>query len=48
MTEVGKDEIESLFSEFGKVLDVVVKSKSDTYAFVEFEDAEGAQKAVEK
>jgi RNA recognition motif-containing protein len=45
---VDKTQLEDLFSQFGKILDIVIKTRNDTFAFIEFEDESGVQAAMAK
>jgi RNA recognition motif-containing protein len=44
-------DLRNLFEPFGKIKDIIVKTKqgsSNSYCFVEFEEVEGATKAQEE
>jgi RNA recognition motif-containing protein len=39
---VNEIDLENLFSKYGKILNVTIKSKKDKFAFIEFEDLRDA------
>jgi len=46
--KVTREDIEEKFGEFGKITDIRIKDARDVFAFVEFENQDSADNALEK